>query len=446
MEVYPVALRYRNKNHMRTVNILSIAAGLLCVISCSKYGVVKVEDPIMISSPTPTEQISKITLDETQSGYVKAGNDMSFRFLDKLYDGDNLVCSPLSLQYAMSMAANGAEGETLNEIVSFLGYEDNGIDALNEYNRLLLEQLPAVDLDVRLKVTDALLVNDELPLKSSFKKTLEDYYYAAADNMDFSDPRQVAARINEWADRSTDGFINKILDPSDISEYAVAYIMNALYFKAKWARDDDAPMFRDYNTKKEDFTLSNGKTVQVDMMRNSGNHYYAQMDGYQVLALPYANYKFYMYILLPDDNDVEGLVSRLPSISWNEILSSLTGGTKVNLKLPKFNIENKYILNDVLNDLGVEKAFKSGQAEFDRMFDADESWRFWIEKVIQKSRISVTEWGTEAGSVTIVEMDGFASAGPSKKPIDFFVDHPFIFIIGEKTSGTILFEGVVNRP
>lgn len=431
---------------MRTVNILSIAAGLLCVISCSKYGVVKVEDPIMISSPTPTEQISKVTLDETQSGYVKAGNDMSFRFLDKLYDGDNLVCSPLSLQYAMSMAANGAEGETLNEIVSFLGYGDNGIDALNEHNRLLLEQLPAVDLDVRLKVTDALLVNDELPLKSSFKKTLEDYYYAAADNMDFSDPRQVAARINEWADRSTDGFINKILDPSDISEYAVAYIMNALYFKAKWAGSDYDPMFRKENTKKENFTLSNGKTVQVDMMRNSGYYEYAEMDGYQVVALPYANYKFYMYILLPDDNDVEGLVSRLPSISWNEILSSLTGGTKVNLKLPKFNIENKYILNDVLNDLGVEKAFKSGQAEFDRMFDADESWRFWIEKVIQKSRISVTEWGTEAGSVTIVEMGGAASSPPPPKEVDFYVDHPFIFIIGEKTSGTILFEGVVTRP
>ena len=205
------------------------------MISCSDIEMVKVKNPITVSSPSPAEQLAEVSLNETQSGYVEAGNRMAFRFLKEIYEGENLICSPLSLQYAMAMTANGASGETLQEIIDFLGYGEEGIGALNEYCRILLEQLPAVDLDVDLKVTDALLVNDKFPLLPSFRQTVQDSYYAAVDNMDFSDPEQVAARINEWTNRSTNGFIDKVLEPSEISEDAVAYIMNALYFKAQWA-------------------------------------------------------------------------------------------------------------------------------------------------------------------------------------------------------------------
>jgi serpin B len=252
---------------MKTANIISIIAGIACIVSCSDLDIVK--NPITISSPSPTEQITKVTLSDTQSGYVEAGNAMSFRFLKEIYSGENLICSPLSLQYAISMAANGASGETLQEIIDFLGYGEEGIEALNEYSKTLLEQLPAVDLDVTLKVTDALLVNDDFPLLPSFKKTVEDNYYAAVDNMDFSDPEQIAARINDWAERNTNGFINKVLEPSEISVDAVAYIMNALYFKAKWAGDEYEPMFREEGTKPEDFRLNDGNTIKADMMRNT---------------------------------------------------------------------------------------------------------------------------------------------------------------------------------
>ena len=103
---------------MKTANIISIIAGIACIVSCSDLDIVK--DPITISSPSPTEQITKVTLSDTQSGYVEAGNAMSFRFLKEIYSGENLICSPLSLQYAISMAANGASGETLQEIIDFL--------------------------------------------------------------------------------------------------------------------------------------------------------------------------------------------------------------------------------------------------------------------------------------------------------------------------------------
>lgn len=427
--------------------IICIASGLLAFVSCNKDNhPVAIKDPITISSPAPTEQITKVSLSDTQKRYVQAGNAMAFRFLKQMYNGENLICSPLSLQYAISMTANGASGETLQEIIDFLGYGSEGVDALNQYSKILLEQLPAVDLDVTLKVTDALLVNEKFPLLPTFKKTVEDYYYAAVDNMSFADPAQVAARINDWASRNTNGFIDKLLEPDELSPDAVAYLMNALYFKAKWAGNEYDPMFREYATIDDRFTLADGSSKTVKMMRNVQYHSYAEMDGFKVLALPYANYKYYMYILLPDENNLNGLLDKLQTVSWSDIQSSFKQDAEVSLKLPKFDIENKFNLNDALQALGVKKAFNAGAAEFDGMFEPKPGYFYWIGKVIQKARIAVAEWGTEAAAVTVVEMEGATAPGPGKEPkrINFFADHPFVYLIGESTSGTILFEGVYS--
>ena len=149
---------------MKKIALFTFA--LIVMASCGKQDAVK--DPIKVSSPTPTEELTKVTLNETQQGYVTAGNAMSFRLLDEVYDGESLILSPLSLQYVLAMTANGASNETLQEIIDFLGYGAEGIDALNEYCRILLEQLPAVSLNVKLKVTDALLVNEKFPLLPHF--------------------------------------------------------------------------------------------------------------------------------------------------------------------------------------------------------------------------------------------------------------------------------------
>ena len=427
-------------------SIICFVAGLVALVSCNKDSVT-VKDPITVSSPTPTEAITKVDLSDTEKGYVEAGNGMAFRFLQQMYKGENIILSPLSLQYALAMTANGASGETLQEIIDFLGYGADGIDALNAYSKKLLEQLPAVDLNVTLKVTDALLVNDQFPLLPSFRQTVQDSYYAAVENMDFTNPAQVAARINDWASRNTNGFVDKVLNPDDISEDAVAFLMNALYFKAKWNGSEYNPMFREYATYDDKFTLSDGSTRTVSYMRNTRYHGYAEMEGYKVLALPYAGGKFFMYILLPDENDLDGLMNKLPDISWKTILGSFKNDAEVSLKLPKFDIENKFYLNDALKALGVKRAFQAGPAQFDRMFAPKEQhYDYWIGKVIQKARISVAEWGTEAAAVTIVEMQGETSPGPGEEPkrINFFADHPFVYLIGEATSGTILFEGVYS--
>ena len=103
---------------MKTAHFFSIVAGFICLASCSNINRVDVKNPINISSPSPAEQLTKVSLNDTQKGYVEAGNRMSFRFLKGIYDGENMICSPLSLQYALAMTANGASGGTLEEIIS----------------------------------------------------------------------------------------------------------------------------------------------------------------------------------------------------------------------------------------------------------------------------------------------------------------------------------------
>lgn len=419
-----------------------MATVVIAAAACSK--IIPVNDPFTISSPEPTTPITKVSLTDTQKGYVNAGNKMAFRLLQQMYTGDNLICSPLSLQYALAMTANGASGETLQEIIDFLGYGADGIEALNAYSKTLMEQLPAVDLNVNLKVTDALIVNDLFPLLPSFKSTVEDNYYAAVDNMPFTDPGQIAARVNEWASRNTNGFIDKVLESNDIDRDAVALLMNALYFKAKWAGTDYAPMFEESSTGSEAFTRTGGAKTKVQMMNTKSYFQYAIMDGFKVLALPYADYKFFMYILLPDGNDIDGMIDKLQGIAWSDITDSFVRDAEVYVKLPKFDIEDKYNLNETLQSLGVKRAFLGGQAQFDKMFEPKaEDYYYWIGKVIQKARISVAEWGTEAAAVTVVQMYGETAAEPRPEPkrVYFYADHPFVFLIGESTSGTILFEG-----
>lgn len=425
--------------------VISFAAGLAALFACTPANQDSVKNPIEISSPTPTQQITKVNLTETQKGYVEGANTMAFRLLKQLYEGSNMICSPLSLQYALAMTANGASGETLQEIIDFLGYGADGIDTLNEYCKILMEQLPAVSLQTKLKVTNALLVNNKFPLLPSFQKTVEENYYAAVENMDFADPALIAARINDWAKRNTDGFIDKVLDPSEISPAAVAFLMNALYFKAKWAGSEYDPMFEEFFTYEDDFKLAGGSTKKVKLMQTVGDYKYAEFDDFTVLALPFQDYKFYMYFLLPRENNLGEVVGKLTDITWSDIKRALKNDAEVHVKLPKFDVENKFELSNALKALGVQRAFEMGPAEFNHMFaPKEEPYSYSIASVIQKARISVAEWGTEAAAVTVVQMDGESSPGPGEEPkrVWFVADHPFAFFIEENTSNTILFEGV----
>lgn len=420
-----------------------LLALVLLATACEKTNnPVDLDEAFAIEQPTPKTELTRVALNDTQKGYVREGNQLSFKFLQQLAKENKggFVCSPLSLQLALAMTANGAEGETQQEMLDVLGYGSEGMAALNAYAKILIEQLPAVDLDVTLKMADALLATDRYPLKAGFRETLRTYYYAPAVSMSFDDPQRVIDQVNEWARRNTEGLIDPMLDKIDPN--AAAFLMNALYFKAKWEGSERDPMFKSNYTHDDTFYKAGGSKVKVPFMSTSRRLPYVDKGDYEVVALPYASGKFYMYILLPKKQDgLDAMVGALQNISWNSLIASLDKEANVQLSMPKFDASGDFELKKTLQALGMEKAFDSNDAEFDNMFDGV-SPGFYISRVLQKAKITVAEWGTEAAAVTVVEMTEKASM-PSNE-IQVTADHPFVYIIGEQESGTILFEGVYS--
>ncbi len=396
----------------------------------------QVKDPIQMSSPQPTEQITKVSLTAEEAAMVQSGNSLTFKLFPLLQQGGtSFVFSPLSLQYALGMTANGASGKTLDQIVAALGFGDD-LGKLNSLCNKLLNELPALDKDVKLQLADAILVNDKYPLLPSFKEKVESTYYAAVENMSFADPDAVAARINDWASRNTNGLIDKMLEADQINPNALAFLMNALYFKAPWVPEGAQPLFDSEFTRNDGFRPGVGcDAIEVPMMHTSRWWQYADMDDFQVLRIPYASGKFAMYILLPR-GEISGFAANFPTLDWKDILSKMKT-REIILSLPKFETSSSFNLNDALKALGVKDAF-TDDAQFDLMFQDPEVQAF-IDKVIQKARITVAEWGTEAAAVTVVAMAG--NAMPADPPVYFTCDHPFAYLIAEETSGTILFAG-----
>ena len=417
-----------------------IGALALTLAACSKQPAIELDEAFAIEQPSPKKELTRVTLDETQKGYVREGNKLSFRFLQQLAQENkkSFVCSPLSLQLALAMTANGAEGETLQEMLDVLGYGSEGMAALNAYAKILIEQLPAVDLDVTLKMADAIVATDRYQLNAGFRETLRTYYYAPAVTMSFNDPERVLAQVNEWARRNTEGLIDPML--KEMAPNAVAYLMNALYFKARWQGGDLSPMFSERATYDDTFYCDGGTTAKVPFMNASRNLPYAEGKDYQMVAIPYESGKFFMYILLPKAKDgLDALVASLATASWNDLVSGLNKDAEVRLSLPKFETAGDFELSNALKAMGMTKAFDDLSAEFGGMFDGA-TRGVYINRVLQKAKIIVAEWGTEAAAVTAVEM-AEKSSMPGKV-IRFTADHPFVFVIGEQESGTILFEGV----
>ena len=422
--------------------ILLLATLLACVVSCHKKQpeVVALDKAFAIEQPAPTVAVTRLSLDERQKGYVREGNKLSFKFLQQLSEAEkgSFVCSPLSLQLALAMTANGAEGETLQEMLDVLGYGQDGMAALNAYARILIEQLPALDLDVTVKLADAILVTDRYTLKTDFRETLRTYYYAPTASMSFDNPDEVLAQVNEWARRNTEGQIDPML--RDMNPNAVAYLLNALYFKAKWQGGEQNPMFSSDVTSEDTFYRADGAKTKVPFMFTSRYFPYADKGDYEIVALPYASGKYFFYILLPKKADgLDGLVAALSGASWNDLIAGLQDEVDVHLQVPKFEVSGDFELSKVLKALGMHRAFDEVAAQFDRMFDGVTPG-FYISRVLQKAKMTVAEWGTEAAAVTVVEM-AEKSALPGKV-IHFVADHPFVFVLGEQESGTILFEGV----
>lgn len=339
----------------------------------------------------------------------------------------NYMVSPLSLHIALGMLLNGADTDTKTEIQNTLGLNNISLDQINASYKTLIETLPKVDPAVTNTIANAIFQDKKLSVEKAFTDNLSNNFSAKLFIEDFSNAATVK-KINQWASDNTNQKITKILDQIEPSQ--VMFILNALYFKGDWAK-----AFKVKDTRKEVFAGSTIKST-VDMMYQTETFDYAQTPNMQLISLPYGNEKYTMYVVLPKDN-IDATLKTINSGAWTGFKESLVK-TKVIVGLPKFKIEYNRKLNDVLQDMGMKKVF-TDQADLSKI--SAPAGKLKVGFVKQDTFISVDEKGTEAAAVTTIGIE------TTSVPIypEFIANKPFLFIIAEKTSNTVMFMGKVNN-
>lgn len=346
---------------------------------------------------------------------------------------DNWLVSPFSLQCALGMLSNGANGETHDEILYTLGLSQYSQEEVNAYFKKLIEGLHTVNSAIMVKTSNSVWGNARVPLKEDFQKMNIENYSAMVSQLDFSDPSAVD-QINAWCNQTTEGLIPSILD--EVNPTATVYLLNSLYFKARWKSE-----FALEKTQEGDFNTSSGKVVKADFMQTQRMAAYVENEWFTSTSLSYQNDSYVMRLILPQ-----------PEISIDQVLQALSESDEnlwkntiladINLKMPRFALENKLDLVSTLQALGMEKVF-TNEADFSSMSDV----ATYISLVQQATRLKVDEEGSEGAAVTVIE--GYLSDLMRPLPeeeVDFFLDRPFLFQILESSTGTVLFMGQVGLP
>lgn len=353
-----------------------------------------------------------------------------FRLLNSEDNGSNIFISPLSISTALSMVYQGANSTTKEAMAKALKYTGIDDETLNESYKNLIPYLMQLDKKVELNISNSLWIRDGQVINDDFLSANKDIFDASVISLDFSD-EGAADTINQWISDATKKKIEKMVS-SPISRDVIMYVINAIYFKGDWSTQFDTK-----NTFSSEFHSEDGKSTDIMMMRRNGKVEYGQGDDFKAVRLPYGSGKTAMYCILPGNSaSVNDFITDLDIEKWNEIKDSISEKNDVVLQLPRFKLE--YGIKDLkgsLASLGMAEAF-SDKADFSGIRDD-----ITISSVLHKAVIEVDEKGSEAAAATVVEMRGTSVS----EPITFIADRPFVFLIADDETGTILFMGKVSE-
>ena len=376
---------------------------------------------------------SFLILSDAQHEMVNNNNSFAFSLYNKTMGMNSRVVSPLSVTYLMSMLANGADGETQQQILATLGWAGEGIQQpslqdINDYSRMLIEKTARLDKAVTVEIANYVAVNKEFKLNSKFQKSVERDYKAGVESLNFTSPSTLK-RINDWCNDRTHGMIPSIINELDPD--AVSYLMNAIYFNGTWK-----DKFSKEETKQEMFRGYTRDIQYVDMMHRHGEYFYADGDGYSAVSIPYGNGAFRMTVILPSEGSfLRDVMASMDGGKFQDLQRSMEK-CNVDLKIPRFTTEVDLPLNDIISALGAPLIFSS-QADFSQFARGD----FYVSKMFQKAKIEVSEEGTKAAAVTAAIMMMSAVRPEKKRNVVFHADSPFAYIISENSTGSIYFMG-----
>lgn len=342
--------------------------------------------------------------------------------------GKNLFVSPLSLHIALGMILNGADAQTAQEIQKTLNLDAQTLADVNATYQYLMQNLPGVDPSITLRLANSVWYRHTFAVEPAFKNLLTDTFRATVSGEDFDSPATVG-KINGWASAQTNGKIPKVID--QVSPQNVLFLLNALYFKGDWQT-----RFKPEETVDEPFTLTSGGQKTVRMMRLNTKLRRAFMPTYTAFELPYGADRFVMTVLLPNGSTTAtNLLQTLNADNWTQLQKDLTPGL-IDIGLPKFSFSYDIKLNSVLAAMGMPTAF-TDRADFSRI---NRNGGILLSTVKQNTFVAVDETGTEAAAVTTGEISVTSAPQP------YLCNRPFVIVIHEKTSGTVLFTGKIADP
>ncbi len=429
-----------------TIISLSI---LITVIGCSKNS----------TNPDEPGDFSKITFAKSTNVSRELSPDVSDSELEVLVSGNkqfsidiyrglseknigNIFFSPHSISLALAMTYAGAEGETEQQMKDALNFNLEEVKVHTSFNALDLSLQDANDSDknITLNVVNAIWGQTDWEFESGYLDILSKHYGAGLNLLDFmSEPEPSRIIINDWVSYQTNDRINDLLPPGSISSLTRLVLTNAIYFYGDWLY-----MFNKELTANRDFTLLDNSTVSAEMMSmdtDTLNLYFAQTDDYKVLELPYTGDRLSMVVFLAAKGTFEAFEQSLDSDRISVIIEGMQKTKMDEVQMPKFSFTtNSISIKQILIGLGMSIPFQSGKADFSGI---DGTRDLFINDVVHKAFIAVDEEGTEAAAATAVII------GTTSVPTimnTFIVDRPFIFLIRDKETGTILFMGRILDP
>ncbi len=350
-----------------------------------------------------------------------------FRELGREDDKEkNIIISPLSISTALTMTYQGA-GTTTKEAMAYtLGFTGIEDEELNESYQNLIRYLQRFDHKVELNIGNSLWIREGKEIKEEFLTVNKEIFDALVTPLDFS-KETAADEINQWISDATKKKINKMIE-APIPSNIVMYLINAIYFKGDWTNQFDKEQ-----TYPAQFQAGNGSIREVMMMSKNGKVEYGQGDEFKAVRLPYGSGKAAMYCILPPESvSINDFIEKLDEERWYKIKESISEKDDVQLRLPRFKMEYGIKnLNDSLTSLGMGEAF-SATADFSGIQEG-----VCISRVLHKAVIEVDEEGSEAAAATVVEIEESAAL----EPLTFIADRPFVFIIADDETETILFMG-----
>ena len=395
-------------------------------------GFVVVADHKPMDADKPmTSDIGNTTHPIPQS-IAQANNEFAIDFYREISNNTkNQFFSPLSMYTAFSMLYEGARENTAAELQDVFHFEPDKNIRVNQTSQMI-SSINRDDPDAVLELANAMWVESGFGLNPAYVDTIRHTYAAHIEQLPLATSTDI---INQWASEKTREKIPKVLTPADIPPDVAMVLTNAVYFKGTWVTQFDPE-----NTRNDTFWRDSQNINQTEFMNLSlANFNYTSADGIQILKMPYEGDRLSMLVLLPNSKDgIKDLEEKLSAEKlqeWQENLKPV----EIDVKFPKFTMNTDYDLMSELQSMGVKDVFKIDIADLSGISDAPD---LFVSKASQKAFVDVNEEGTEAAAVTttVLHAEEFIPT-PS-----FIADHPFLFIIQDNESRTILFMGKMSDP